>query len=102
MRGWNQVFALICWLLGLGLGGLSLVRTDLARPIYVGWMTIFVPVGIAMSTVLLTVLFFVLLPLFSVIVRLGDPLRKKLKAEGSYWEDSRKHEPTLERTMRPF
>ena len=99
---WQQVLALICWGLALGLGLPSLVSVDLARRIYVGWMTVFVPVGIALSTILLTVLFFVLLPVFSLIVRLGDPLRKKLKAEGSYWEDCRQHEPTLERTMRQF
>jgi len=99
---WNQVFALVCWALGLVLGGLSLVSVGLARPIYVGWMTLFVPIGIAMSTVLLTVLFFLFLPVFSLIVRFGDPLRKKLRAHGSYWEDPRKHEPTLERTKRPF
>lgn len=98
----KQVLALACWGLGVVLGGLPLASVNLARPIYVGWMTVFVPVGIAMTTVLLTLLFFLFLPVFSLIVRLGDPLRKKLKAEGSYWEDHRKHEPTLERMKRPF
>jgi hypothetical protein len=42
-----------------------------------------------------------LLPVFS-LIRFSDPLRFKLKSGGSYWEDHPPHEPTLERTMRPF
>jgi hypothetical protein len=41
------------------------------------------------------------LPLFSLIVRFGDPLRKKLGG-ATYWEPYRPHEPTLERMRRPF
>lgn len=73
-----------------------------ARALYVGWMSAVVPIGIVMSTIMLTVLFLVILPIFSVIVRLGDPLRKKLNTGASYWEDSKPHEHTIERMRRPF
>ncbi len=74
----------------------------IARGLYVAWMSAVVPIGIVMSTIMLTMLFIVILPIFSVIVRLGDPLRKKLNTSASYWEDSKPHEPTLERMRRPF
>jgi len=73
----------------------------LGRPLYVAWMTGAMAIGAVMSTVLLTVLYFVLLPVFS-LIRFKDPLRLKLKAEGSYWEDPSPHEATLDRTSRQF
>jgi len=57
--------------------------------------------GMAMTTVLLSVLFVILLPFFS-LIRLADPLRLKPKSSGSYWEDPTPHDATLERTRRPF
>ncbi len=74
-----------------------------AKPVYVIWMSVTVPVGIVMSTVLLTILFVVLLPIFSIVVRFGDPLRKKLSPDSdTYWEDYKPHEATLDRVGRPF
>ena len=60
-----------------------------------------VPVGTVMSTVLLTAVFVVVLPLFSIVVRLGDPLRKKLGG-ATYWEDYKPYEHTLDRMRRLF
>jgi len=104
--GWTgasaQVVAVIFWGLGLALLGLSRGPHGVARVVYVTWMSITVPIGIVMTTILLTVLFFVLLPVFSLVVRLSDPLRKKLTRAESYWEDYRRYEPTLERMRRPF
>ncbi len=73
-----------------------------ARRLYVAWMTLTVPLGILMSTILLSVIFFVVLPVFSLIVRFGDPLRKRLTADESYWETYKPHEPTLDRMRRLF
>ena len=67
----------------------------------IAWMSITVPIGIAMSTLLLTIMFILVLPLFSLIVRLADPLRKRLSGS-SYWENYPKHPPTLDRLRRPF
>jgi len=88
-------------LLGMGLFALSRVSQPLTKLVYVGWMSVTVPTGIVMSTVMLTLLFVLILPLFAVVVRFGDPLRKKLGG-ATYWEDYRAHEPTLERMRRPF
>ena len=86
--------------------GVTILLTTLAshtagRMVYVVWMTAGAYIGTVMTFVLLSALFVVLLPIFS-LIRFKDPLRMKLKAGGSYWEDHRHHESTLERTIRPF
>ncbi len=104
--GWSgtglQFTAISLQALGVGLCFLSLAAPPVARPVYVAWMTAAGAIGIVMSTVLLTVLFVFLLPVFSLVVRAGDPLRKRLTAGGTYWEDYKPHEATLERMKRPF
>jgi hypothetical protein len=104
--GWSgtglQFTAIGLQTLGVGLCLLSLAAPGAAKPVYVAWMTVAVAIGVVMSTVLLTALFLCLLPVFSLVVRAGDPLRKRLTAGGSYWEDYRPHEATLERMKRPF
>lgn len=87
--------------LGIALCVVGVGAPTVSRLIYVAWMTVTVPIGIVMSAVLLSVLFVFFLPLFSVIVRMGDPLRKKLGAS-SYWEDYKPYEHTLERMRRLF
>ena len=104
--GWSgtgfQLTASVLGFLGVGLCLLGFAVPSVAKPVYVVWMTATVPIGIVMSIVLLTVLFVLLLPIFSLVVRLGDPLRKKLSKEGSYWEDYKPHAATIERMKRPF
>jgi peptidoglycan/LPS O-acetylase OafA/YrhL len=99
---WAQWTALCLGLFGVALCGLCLVSPTGAKPVYLAWMTVAVGVGTIVSTILLTVLFVFLLPVFSIIVRIGDPLRKKRKPRGSYWEHYKPHEPTIERMRRPF
>ena len=97
-----QIAAVCLWGLGVLLGALSRTTSGIARPVYVAWMSAVTPLGIVVSTIMLTVLFVLLLPVFALVVRLGDPLRRKLRRGGTYWEDYRPHEATLERTARPF
>lgn len=103
--GWSaagtQIVALSAWILGIGLFALSLASPSLTKSVYTAWMTITLPIGIAMSTILLTLLFVFLLPLFSLIVRMGDPLRKRQGGK-TYWEDYRPHDHALERMRRLF
>ncbi len=98
----KQIAAFVFWGLGVFLCILGVGIPVVAKPVYVIWMSIAVPIGLVMSTLMLSVLFFLLLPVFSIIVRSGDPLRKKLNSGESYWEDYRHYEPTLERMRRPF
>ena len=106
LLGWtagsNQIIAVCFWAIGLVLAILSLSSPASAKPVYVAWMSVAVPIGIVVSTVMLTLLFVVLLPVFSIIARWGDPLRKRRHTGDTYWEDYKPHEATLERTARPF
>lgn len=97
-----RVVVLCLWALGVVLWILSLVAPVAAKPVYVGWMTVTVPVGIVMSMFLLTLLFFIVLPVFSLIVRTGDPLRRKLTKGETYWENHEPYESTMERMRRLF
>ena len=96
-----QWFSVGMWILGPVLCVASFMPYPVARAVYVGWMSATVPMGMVMSTLLLTVLFVVVLPVFT-LIRLKDPLRKRLIKGGSYWEDSKPHEATIDRMMRPF
>ena len=92
--------AFVLWTLGAVLFATSLVSA-LGRPVYVAWMTGAMFLGGIATTVGLTVLFVLFLPFFT-LIRFSDPLRRKLRAHGSYWEPHKPHEATLERCERPF
>lgn len=96
-----QVAALVLATLGVALLALSRGPYPLARAVYVAWMSAAMLIGRVMTPLLLTVLFLLVLPWFS-LIRLGDPLRKKLRRTGSYWEDCKPYPSTLERMQRPF
>ncbi len=98
----KQTAAIGLWAVGASLWLLTLVAPMAAKPIYVGWMSVAVPIGIVVSTIMLTVLYFLLLPVFSIIVRFGDPMGKKLDPDGSYWQDHAPFKPTLDRMRRLF
>jgi hypothetical protein len=100
-RSWQQVLGIVLWVVGAAVLLLSLAAPTAARPVYVGWMTFAVTLGRIVTTILLTVMFFVLLPVFA-LIRLADPLRTKLGKADSYWEDHPPYEDTLERNLRPF
>ena len=99
----RQIAAAVLWLVGVVLGviGLAAPRA-VARAVYVAWMSVTVPVGVFMSTMLLAGVYFIALPVFALIARRSDPLRRRWRREGSYWEDARPHEPTLARARRSF
>ena len=76
---------------GLAVWLVSTLSPRAARTVYVAWMTAASHVGRVMSLVLLTALFVGLLPLFSLIVRMGDPMRRRRSSTGTYWEPYRAH-----------
>ncbi len=87
--------------LGPAILAITLASDAAGRVVYVVWMTAATYMGAVMTFVMLSVLFVVLLPVFT-LIRFKDPLRMKLSKDGSYWEDHQHHESTLERTIRPF
>ena len=100
--GGAQVTAVCLWALGVLLWGVAVLTRSPARVVYVAWMSAAMAIGTVMSTILLTILFIALLPIFSLIVRIGDPLRRRSSSKETYWEDYRPHEATIERMRRPF
>lgn len=98
----GQYVALGLWGAGVALALIGIGPKAVARPVYVAWMSVAMVMGTVVTTVLLSLMFVLLLPVFS-LIRLGDPLRMKLRPAGeSYWEDHTHHASTLERTIRPF
>ena len=99
--GAGQRVALVLGGIGLVVLLLSVAAPTVAKPIYVGWMTVAMWMGAVMTPLLLTILFIAILPFFA-LIRFKDPLRLKLKPSGSYWEPHKPHEHTVERCSRPF
>ncbi|MBI1826394.1 MAG: hypothetical protein HY287_15715 [Planctomycetes bacterium] len=97
----GQIIAIVFLSLGTLLFSVSRISLPLTRTIYLTWMSVANPIGLVMSIVMLTILFAIILPIFSLIIRAADPLRKRLGA-ATYWEDYPNHDPTLERLRRPF
>jgi hypothetical protein len=66
----------------------ALVRPNLLRPLYVGWMALAFALGAVVSRVILTLFFYAILTPIALALRLfgKDFLHKKLKQErASYW-----------------
>ncbi len=97
----TRLAALALWAAGLAVAVLTVPPTALGRPVYVGWMTAAMAIGLVVTPVLFTLLFFTVLPLFA-LIRLRDPLRVRGAGLPTYWEAASPHEATLERTRRPF
>ncbi len=79
----------------------DIIRAVLGKHIYVGWMTVATYMGMVMVPLFLTLLYFIFLLPFT-LIRVKDPLRMKLTSSGTYWEEHKNHEATLERMRRPF
>jgi len=97
-----QWVVLAMWIVGVALFALSRISLSATRSAYVGWMSAAMPLGWFMMTVLLSVMYFLFLPVFALIVSRNDPMRKRLHDKESYWEDHGPFEATLERMRRLF
>ncbi len=102
---WKSPDSIVSYIL-LGIGAV-IFSIEMALPIavgrsvYVAWMTAATYMGMVMVPFFLTLLYFILLPPFA-LIRFKDPLRMKLRADGTYWEKHENHEASLERMRRPF
>ena len=72
----GQWLAVALWILGGVVAILSLTSPSIGKPIYVAWMSVAAAIGFVTIPLLLTILYFVLLPVFS-LIRFKDPLRSK-------------------------
>jgi hypothetical protein len=97
----RQYAAAALMLIGAAVACVSAMWPTLARRLYIAWMTVGMVLGTGMSILMLTLMFFLVLPVFA-LIRLKDPLRMKLHGQASYWEEPKPQEASIERMMRPF
>jgi hypothetical protein len=73
--------------LGVGIGGLGLLRPAAVRFIYTGWMIAAFPIGWTISKVVLGVLFVIVFTPIAIVFRLigRDALRLRRGSGQSYW-----------------
>jgi len=102
-EGREPAVPVVVWILasvGVAVWLLSRLSPPATRALYVGWMTVTRPIGITVFFVVMTVLFVLFLPVFSLIVRRADPLRLKRRPGDSYWEDVAPQRPSLRQMAR--
>jgi len=100
VKGWT-VAAIALWAAGIAVWTVATLSASAGTKIYVVWMSIGAAIGRVVMPIFFTLAFFTILPLFS-LIRFTDPLRLKLKRDGTYWLAHKHHEATIERMLRPF
>lgn len=104
-RGWRsdgaQWLAVALWSVGLLTAATALGAPALGKKVYVNWMLAAAAMGRVTMPVLFTLMFIIILPIFT-LIRFKDPLRKRMGAEDGYWEKHKPHEATIERMQHPF
>ena len=99
----GQRWSIGLWLFGVGVCVLSLVAPTLARYVYVGWMLAAWPIGMVISTVMVTLVFYLLITPIGLVFRLmgRDKMGLRKKDGGSYWI-VRSGPPKRERYLRQY
>lgn len=103
--GWSarpqQWIAMVVW--GIGVAGTlcAFVSVRSGRAFYVGWMSLALAIRRVAEPVMFTMLFALVLAPFS-LIRLTDPLRRRLRSTGTYWEPVREYEHSIDRLKRQF
>jgi hypothetical protein len=92
--------ACLLWLQASGFVLSALVAPAIATRLHAAWMRVARAIGAAITLVIFTALFALVLPFFQ-FVRLQDPLRKRMGAR-SYWETRRADEDSMDRALRPY
>ena len=80
--------ARVLWILAVALPALFFLVKPLRKPLYLGWIYFFFPIGWLLSHILLTVIYYLLLTPLGWLMRLvtGDPMQRKLDPTAkSYW-----------------
>jgi hypothetical protein len=80
--------AIVFGVLALTIGPLGLIRPDLVRPIFVGWMVLAFPIGWTVSRLVLALMFYGLFTPVALIFRLlgRDSLNRRRRPDlDTYW-----------------
>lgn len=84
---WQKI-AIWLWIVGAAIQVLSLISLSLTRYVYIVWMTLAFPIGLVMSTVVVSLFYYLLITPIGLVMRMmgRDKLGLKPKPIGeSYW-----------------
>ena len=87
-KDWPPIVAQILWGAAIVVGLAGLAVPALARPVYVVMMAVALPIGFVVSTILMTLIYFLVLTPTGLLLRLFgyDPMhRRPDRAANSYW-----------------
>ena len=87
-KDWPLLVSQILWGAAVVVGLAGLLVPALARPVYVVMMALALPIGMVVSTVLMTLIFFVIMTPIGLLVRLAgrDPMQRKFDPNATtYW-----------------
>lgn len=82
----------VLWGIGVAVPAIYYAIPGIRRPIYVGWMFLAYPIGLAVSYAVLAVIYFLVFAPIGLFLRLvgRDPLHRAFdRAAGTYWVDHR-------------
>jgi Saxitoxin biosynthesis operon protein SxtJ len=100
----SAIAAWIIWSLGTILGIVYFAVRPLRLPLYIGWMSVFYPIGWTVSHLILGIIFFLVLMPIGLLMRLCgyDPMQRQFEPEApSYWASHNPHDDTA-RYFRQF
>jgi len=87
-KDWPPLVSQALWAAGVLMGLIGLVFPPAARPVYIVMMALALPIGLVVSSVLMTLIYYLVLTPIGLVMRLVgyDPLRRGLDpAASSYW-----------------
>jgi len=89
---------------GAALGAVYYALPAVRKPMYLGWMYLFFPVGFVVSLVLMALVYFVVLTPIALILKISgvDPMTRKFdKGASTYWS-ARPPTPPSERYFKQY
>jgi len=87
-KDWPLLVSQVLWVAAVVVGVAGLLVPALARPVYLVMMALALPVGMVVSSVLMTVIFFAVLTPMGVLMRWfgKDPMHRRFDPDAtSYW-----------------
>ena len=87
-KDWPLLVSQILWGAAVVVGVAGLLLPSLAKPVYVVMMAVALPIGMVVSTVLMTLIYFVIMTPIGLLLRLfgKDALHRKMDPSApSYW-----------------
>jgi hypothetical protein len=101
--GWWHVVVPV-WIAAAAFGVMGLVRPQLVRPVFVGWMVAAWPVGWALSHLMLAGVYYLLITPLGLVMRLAgrDKLQMKFDSSAATYWTPRPPAPPASRYFRQF